>query len=179
MRKTSFQMTRLMGAAALICIAISQPARGQCEITKLLASDGTAGDILGYSIAISGDVAIAGAPHDGKNGFWSGSANIYRMDPDSLMWIEDTKLLASDGTTNDVFGWSVAIDGDIAVVGAYADDGAGFPFAGSTYVYRYDHELSDWFEEAKLMASDAAISAWFGFSVAISGIFLLRTTMCG
>ncbi len=169
MGQTTRVFTKALPIAVALCVCgvLACPAQGQCEIAKLLASDGTADDNLGFSVAISGDRAIAGAPLDGKNGFWSGSAYIYRFDPETSLWIEEAKLLASDGATNDAFGWSVAIDGDIAAVGAYADDD-GFVNSGSAYVYRYDHARSQWIEEAKLLASDAAISAWFGFSVAIS-----------
>lgn len=170
MGQTTRVFTKALPIAVALCVcgAIVLVAQGQCEIAKLLASDGTADDNLGFSVAISGNRAIAGAPLDGKNGFWSGSAYIYRFDPETSLRIEEAKLLASDGTTNDVFGWSVTISGDIAVVGAYADDD-GFINSGSAYVFRYDHARSEWIEEAKLLASDGAISAWFGFSVAISG----------
>ena len=168
MTHTSKRIAKFPAVALSLCGALASPAQGQCEIAKLLASDGTADDNLGFSVAIDGDRAIAGAPKDGDNGFWSGSAYIYRFDPETSLWIEEAKLLASDGATNDVFGWSVAISGDIAVVGAFADDD-GFINSGSAYVFRYDHARSEWMEEAKLLASDPAISAWFGFSVAISG----------
>jgi len=171
-RKQYLKMTRFCGAAALICTTMATTAHGQCEITKLLAADGNSGDALGFSTAISGDVAIVGAPHDSKNGTFSGSAYIYRMDPEALTWIEEAKLLASDGAAYDVFGWSVAISGDVAVVGAYGHDD-GFINAGSAYVFRFDHKRSRWIEEAKLLASDADISDWFGFSVANSGDMIL------
>eukprot|EP00635_Sarcinochrysidales_sp_CCMP3193_P002466 CAMPEP_0118907324 /NCGR_PEP_ID=MMETSP1166-20130328/10828_1 /TAXON_ID=1104430 /ORGANISM="Chrysoreinhardia sp, Strain CCMP3193" /LENGTH=108 /DNA_ID=CAMNT_0006846689 /DNA_START=175 /DNA_END=501 /DNA_ORIENTATION=+ len=44
------------------------------------------------------------------------------------------KLTASDAAAGDSFGFSVAISGTVAVVGAYLDDNAGF-FSGSAYVY--------------------------------------------
>ena len=69
-------------------------------------------------------------------------------------------MVASDAAADDHFGWSVAIDGDTVVIGAY-NAGTG----GAVYVYR----ASDGAELAKLMASDAAATDNFGRSVAIDG----------
>lgn len=53
-------------------------------------------------------------------------------------WSEGSKLLASDGVDEDAFGWSVAVGGDNAVVGAPAGSVLGNPYssaAGAAYVY--------------------------------------------
>ena len=89
---------------------------------KLLAADGAAGDGFGVSVSISGDLTIVGAHYDDDNGEWTGSAYIFKWDGTS--WIEQQKLLASDGAAGDRFGVSVSISGDLAVVGAYWDDDA-------------------------------------------------------
>lgn len=52
-------------------------ALSQCELSKLLASDGAASDYFGYSVAISGDTAVIGAYHDDDNGGDSGSAYVF------------------------------------------------------------------------------------------------------
>ncbi|MFH1370325.1 MAG: FG-GAP repeat protein [Planctomycetota bacterium] len=74
------------------------------------------------------------------------------------------KLSASDANTDDRFGVSVAIDGDIAVIGAYRAD-SNDPNSGAAYVY----ELvgSDWIERQKLIASDVSPGDNFGRSVAV------------
>ena len=58
-------------------------AAGQCELDKLLASDGATADQFGYSVSISGspgnEVAIVGASRDGDNGLNSGSAYVYQF----------------------------------------------------------------------------------------------------
>ena len=81
---------------------------------------------------------------------------------------EDFKLIASDGTADDQFGFAVAIDGDLAVVGARRDSGEA-DRAGAAYVYRWIPALGNWIEEQKLVASDAAAADQYGFSVAIQG----------
>ncbi|MCK4658532.1 MAG: FG-GAP repeat protein [Phycisphaerae bacterium] len=134
------------------------------ETVELLASDGVAGDKFGYSVAISGDAAVIGAWWDDDNGANSGSAYVFRCDGSN--WIEEAKLLASDGEAGDWFGQSVAIYDDSAVIGAEADDDNGGE-SGSAYVFRYNG--SGWGEEAKLLASDGAEGDFFGFPVALSG----------
>jgi hypothetical protein len=134
------------------------------ESQKLLASDATARDNFGYSVAVSGDTAVVGAYGDDDNGSESGSAYVFRYDGSD--WVEEAKLTASDGAAVDHFGFSVAVSGDTAVVGARRDDDSGSN-SGSAYVFRYDG--SDWVEEAKLTASDGAAFDWFGELVAVSG----------
>ncbi len=138
-------------------------ARGHAnESQKLLASDGTAGDIFGYSAAISGDTTVIAAVYDDDNGN-SGSAYVFRYN--GSMWVEEAKLLPSDGAQDDHFGWPVAVSGDITVSGASSDDDNGTG-SGSAYVFRYNG--STWVEEAKLLPSDGAQDNHFGYSVGIS-----------
>jgi hypothetical protein len=73
-------------------------------------------------------VVAIGSQEDDDNGFDSGSAYLY----DALTGNEISKLLASDGAEFDLFGASVAIDGDVTVVGA---KGYTESHTGSAYVY--------------------------------------------
>jgi len=79
---------------------------------------------------------------------------------------KETKLTASDGAVNDLFGISVAIAGDTIVVGAQGDDDNG---TGSGSAYLFMRTGLTWTQQAKLTASDAAASDHFGNSVAIAG----------
>ncbi|UCH24555.1 MAG: hypothetical protein JSV66_11420 [Trueperaceae bacterium] len=83
-----------------------------------------------------------------------------------VSWTERAKVAAADAGTNDRFGFSVSIDGDTAVVGAYLDDDAGL-FSGSAYVFVRDG--TTWIQQAKLTAADAAVGDQFGYAVALSG----------
>ena len=74
-------------------------------------------------------------------------------------------LTASDGDAGNEFGYSVAIDGDTLVVGAYKDNNANGDRSGSTYIFI--RSGTNWREEAKLTASDGAANDWFGKDVAI------------
>ena len=80
---------------------------------------------------------------------------------------EAVKLLAADAATFDEFGHSVAISGDTAVIGARYDSHSGGYGAGSAYVFVRADGI--WTQQAKLIASDAAAYAYFGYSVSISG----------
>ena len=102
-------------------------------------------------MGVNGNLVIVGSFADDDNGPLSGSAYIFRYDGAS--WVEEAKLLPSDGEALDNFAFSVAIDGNVAVVGAQSEGEIGIN-AGATYVFRYDPGLSEWIEEAKLFASD-------------------------
>ena len=106
------------------------------ETGKLTASDRTLGDQFGQSVTVDGDTVVVGAYNDddgGEND--SGSAYVFTK-PSSGGWAtatETAKLTASDGAANHFFGYSVATDGDTAVVGAFWADDNG-PQSGSAYV---------------------------------------------
>ncbi len=135
------------------------------EEAKLIASDGGAGTSFGGAIAISGGVAIIGAQNaDNGMGIGTGAAYIFRLQDGE--WVEEAKVLPSDGNEDDAFGVMVAIDGALALVGAYHDDDLG-ESSGSAYIYRFDG--SSWLEEAKLLPSGGASFEFFGSSVAVEG----------
>jgi len=132
---------------------------------KLLASDGAADEWFGISVSVSGDVAVVGADYDDDNGSYSGSAYVFRWNGAS--WVEQAKLVASDGAASDYFGRSVSVSGDVALVGAPYDDDNGAN-SGSAYVFRWNG--TSWAQEPnKLLASDGATSDYFGWSVSVSG----------
>ena len=137
------------------------------EKVKLIASDAAAGDEFGKSVAISGNTAIVGSHYDDDGGSKSGSAYIFQYDPSSNTWIQKTKLTASDAQASDYFGNSVAISGNIAVIGAHYSDDIGAS-AGSAYIFQYDPSTNTWEQKAKLTAFDAAAGDNFGGSVAVS-----------
>ncbi|MCH2161082.1 MAG: hypothetical protein MK085_04330 [Phycisphaerales bacterium] len=158
------------GMSALTCVALSfsGASHGQTiddfiSEQKVTPSDGTASDYFGYSVSISGDFMVIGA--DGNdNGF--GSAYIYERAGDGT-WSEVARLTASDGAEIDLFGSTVSISGDTALIGARLDDDNGSA-SGSAYVFDRD-EFGVWSETAKLTASDGAATDYFGWAVSISG----------
>ena len=94
---------------------------------------------------------------------------VYPVTIDPLLTRQVAKLTASDGATNDRFGFAVAISGDTVVVGADLEDDGGIS-AGAAYIFERNQGGADnWGEVTKLTASDAAAGDQFGFGVAISG----------
>ncbi|MCH7719946.1 MAG: hypothetical protein IH988_03000 [Planctomycetes bacterium] len=154
----------VLGALALSRRSAAPATAGLCAETKLLPSDGLAGDSFArdYAADVSGDVVVAGS---GKHGHRkSGAAYIFRFD--GTKWVEEAILRPSSDPHDDHFGRLVAISGDVVVVGAHMDNDRGRD-AGAVYVFRYDG--IDWIEEAKLRASDGLRGDNFGCVVAIDG----------
>ena len=127
---------------------------------KLLASDGAAQDGFGYPVVLDGDTAVIGAVADDD----SGSAYVFVRT--SGGWTEQAKLLASDGADWDLFGISIAVDGDTTVIGAEEDDDNGEE-SGSAYVFTRAGGV--WIEQAKLLPDDGAAEDFFGGSVTLDG----------
>jgi FG-GAP repeat len=102
---------------------------------KLTASDGAASDEFGFSVAVSGDTAVVGAPYDDTPaGTDAGSAYVFVRSGN--VWTERVHLRAPDGAAYDGFGLSVSVSGATALVGAFFDTTpAGFA-AGSAYIFR-------------------------------------------
>ena len=86
------------------------------EEQKLTPSDGAPSDFFGIDVSAHGDVALVGSFWDDDNDTNSGSAYVFRWDGN--FWNEEQKLTASDGTRSDGFGWAVALDSNIALIGA-------------------------------------------------------------
>ena len=133
--------------------------------TKLTAADAAAYDYFGYSVAVSGDAAVIGAYGDDDGGSYAGSAYVFVRS--GGVWTQQAKLAAADAAAEDRFGWSVAIAGDTAVIGAYGDDHAGGTDAGAAYVFARSGGV--WTQQAKLTAADAAAADYWGYSVAVFG----------
>lgn len=142
------------------------------EEQKLLASDRASDDRFGYPVSLSDDVAVIGAQYDDDNGTDSGSAYVFRFDSIANSWVEEQKLLPSDGAVEDLFGHSVSVSGDLTVVGAYLNDDNTFD-SGSAYVFRFDSMINRWVEEQKLLPFDGAYKDYFGWSVFVSGEMVL------
>ncbi len=141
------------------------------EIQELMPRDGAPGDGFSFSIALSGDTAVIGAPAHDDNGINSGSVYVFGFD--GAVWVQEQELIASNPTFSDGLGLSVAVSGVVIVAGSPGHDGVDPKNAicdsGAAYVFRYDEKAKAWEEEAKLTASDAVCGSYFGEGVAVSG----------
>lgn len=144
-------------------------AESSVEPAFLTAPDSAPGDQFGWSVAIDGDIAIVGTPHDDDHGTSSGAAYIFARSQDGMdNWTLVKKLTAHDGEQHDFFGGAVAISGDIAFVGVYGDDVHGSR-SGSVYLFGRNEGGSDnWGFVDKITAPDGAANDHFGISLAVS-----------
>jgi hypothetical protein len=108
---------------------------------------------------------VVGAPQE-TGGTAPGAAYVFRKAPAGPGWNQEAILQAADGSGSNQFGTSVALDGDVAIIGASMDGGQG-QSAGAAYVFRYDGGA--WVQEAKLDSALGGEHDMFGSGVAIRG----------
>ena len=164
-------MVPTLSVAAGLLLAASAPAQTVDRNTlivklrsKLMAGDAHQHDCFGRSLAMSSKYIIAGAKGEDTHGKDSGAAYIFeRRNGD---YVQIAKLKADHPYTNDYFGFTVGIDGETAVVGAWQDKEKGVD-SGAVYVFA--RQGNEWPLQAKLTAEDASDFAHFGYSVGISG----------
>jgi hypothetical protein len=133
------------------------------ESSKLIPSDSHLDDNFGCAVSGFGNKVIIGANQNDENGKNAGSAYIFELI--DTHWIESAKINASDGATQDSFGFSVDISDSIAVVGSILDDDEG---SGTGSVYLFTLRNGTWKEIEKLNASDPAAFDYFGSAISIS-----------
>ncbi|MCP5020231.1 MAG: hypothetical protein GY930_00510 [bacterium] len=154
----------------------------------LKASNTEPTDLFGRAVAVSGDLVIVGAFQEDSNATGvngdqnnngatqSGAAYIFERNGGT--WNQQAYLKASNTDPFDAFGRSVAISGELAVVGAWSEDSSatqvdgnqsdnGAFDAGAAYVF--ERIGGAWTQQAYLKASNAEAGDRFGQSVAISG----------
>lgn len=131
---------------------------------QLSAADTSSLDLFGDAVAISGDIAIIGAPRHDAVAEDAGAAYLFDVTTGAQL----AKLTASDGAALDYFGDAVAIAGDRAVVGA-ARNSAVADRAGAVYLF----DVATGAQIAKLTAPDASALDLFGASVAITADYIV------
>jgi hypothetical protein len=131
------------------------------------------GGQTGRSVAISGNYAVIGSPMQDQSGGPTDAGAAYVYERDALgAWTEVAYLErpAADPEVHAQFGHAVAIDGDVALVGAPKESriGSTLTFAGRVSVFRRQSG-GGWAWEADLNPPANSANAQFGYSVAISG----------
>jgi hypothetical protein len=135
----------------------------------LVASDPAPVDYTGWSVAIDGDTIVVGSYANNAGGTDSGAAYVFTRT--GTTWTQQAKLVANDAQAGDGFGYSVAIDGNTAAIGAPRDDDAG-QNSGSAYVF--SRSGTTWTQQAKMIPLDGSTPGDdFGFSVDIDSGTLL------
>ena len=170
-------------SVALFACTLAGPgdtqARGQWEQAyKLTADDAAQEDWFGLTIAISGNIAVVGAPQ-----FLFVCPNEPHCDTGAIYLFDITtgqqlySIVPADAAPGDQFGSSVSVSGNILIVGAPFHDHGGDNF-GSAYVFRFDPDSFLWELEQELTASDANADDRFGSSVSVSGSVIAVSARC-
>jgi len=154
----------LTGLACLGLTAHTALAVQQNESAQLFASDGSSGDLFGHAVAADGDVVVVGAFSTDGPGNNAGAVYLFDMTTGQQL----TKLQPNDIAAGDRFGSSVAIDGDLIVIGSPWDDDSG-SVSGSAYVF----ETATGAQLTKLVPLDGSSSDAFGSQVALAGSTVL------
>lgn len=149
------------GSASLF--RISGDGKSAQLIVKLVADDGAPNDRFGLSVAFGGDgLIVVGSPYHYDKGTDSGSAYVFRVNTTTGMPQLLAKVVPDDGTTHDLFGYSVAAGADSLVV-------VGSPFygSGSAYLYFVGANETVFRLITKLVPDDGVPGGRFGRSIAI------------
>ena len=159
--------TQWIGTLAVLAALAAPSLAHKASQGKLIPDDLAASDEFGFAVDMYRSTAVASAPHHDDTVADSGA--VYVFERSGISWLQQAKLLASNAVAGDLFGYSVAIDGDTVVVGA--------PFVGGGSedgaVYVFVRTGTTWSEQAILVPSVPAAGDRFGFQVAISGDTLI------
>jgi hypothetical protein len=148
----------------------------------LKASNSGNHDNFGYRVALDGDTLVVGTfgedstANDGEhNNEASNAGAVYVFTRSNGSWTQQDNLKASEADAHDIFGISLALDGDTLVVGAMfesttAAGGESYhdtAYAGAVYVFT--RSKGSWSQRALLKARNAEAGDSFGGSVALDG----------
>jgi hypothetical protein len=139
------------------------------ETSKLTPGDAGADYFLGYSVALSGPQIIGGAIHESHAGSHCGAA--YVFENTSGNWTQTAKLIATDGGTSHLFGYSVALHGDVAVVGAIGVPQVSYQNVGAAYVF--ERQGTQWPQTQKLISPNPSSTQFFACAVAVNADAIL------
>ncbi|MBK7403364.1 MAG: FG-GAP repeat protein [Phycisphaerales bacterium] len=130
------------------------------ETAKLTAFGGAVGEWFGTSVGISGDTVLVGAPGD------SGSSHagfVCAFERDAGHWTGTQRFSAGDPSQYLTFGFALAIDGDMAAIGAPGGGDVGA-------VYAFERAGGVWSESQQVLPSQHdELDSGFGWAVALEG----------
>ena len=137
------------------------------EQAKLLMSDGVDSDSAGAAVALSGDTALIGAVEaDVAGEIDQGAAYVFTRV--GTTWSEEAKLTAAAGDEFDLFGTSVDLDGDRAIIGASHSSSLPPAFVDVGRAFAFSRSGTMWTEDETLQGTDTISADFYGLSVAVS-----------
>jgi hypothetical protein len=166
MRLRSFVITLLASCAMLALVPVEAHAIPDGWFKRtVVANDAAVDDGLGEAIDISGERMIVGAPSVDDE---LGRAYVYRRE--GLDWVQEAELAGSDVAANDFFGSAVAIEDDLALVGARFHDEPENT-GGAAYVFQ--RAGTTWSQVQKLTSPDVTNAGRFGSAVAMDRPYVI------
>lgn len=156
---------------------MATPAGAAGTVERLDPADAIEGDNYGSAVRVDGDTAVVSAPLQDEFGINAGAVYIFERAPEGTGgWLQTRKVGGAEVPDFGFFGKSVAVDGDVVVVGTpeslVEEDGwpDGVTNKGSAYVFERDAGGSgNWGQVARLGASDGALGDEFGRACAVAG----------
>lgn len=130
------------------------------QVVKLTASDAAEEALFGTSVALSGDRLLVGSNYDDGAGLASGA--VYYFSGQNNQWTEQQKFVAADTNSIDEFGFSLSVDGNLAVIGA-----PGYNYNGSQTgaAYIFEYSGGSYVQRHRLLGQASAVNSRFGTSV--------------
>ncbi|MDZ4814430.1 MAG: hypothetical protein SGI99_17740 [Pseudomonadota bacterium] len=126
--------------------------------------EGASGQWFGSAIALDGDTLAVGAL-GGWNELGEPTGAVYIYSRVGNEWVRQTKLLAPDARSYDLFGAQLALEGDTLVVGAPDYSRAPLFYQGAAYVFVRD--ASGWHYQQTLLESTPQRDGHFGAAIAL------------
>lgn len=137
---------------------------------KLKGTAITSSRYFGAAVDMDRDVLVVGAAEDDGRAANAGAVWIFRLEPGTATWREEQRITAADATSNDRFGYAVAVSGDYLAIGSPYHDGgtgnAGDDF-GRVHIYRRSGGM--WTSEATLQLQPRMAGEQFGISLSLDG----------
>ena len=155
---------------------------GGCEIQNITdmypagAAQGVTNSDYGYSVDISGDYAIVGAPgesHPQTESINAGSVSILKRNATSGEWDVQAKFFDTSIETDEYWGDKVAISGNYAAVGNWREDTLGYTKTGSVSLFKRNTSTGQWAFHSKIYNNNNGLSYNFGWSIAMDGDYLI------
>lgn len=155
------------------------------------ASNAESVDYFGYSLSLSGDTLAVGASFEDSNATTIGgdqsnngaadSGAVYVFTRSGTTWTQQAYLKASNTGSNDYFGFSLSLSGDVLAVGAYGEDSNATGIGGdqsnngsggSGAAYLFSRNGTTWSQRAYLKATNTGNGDNFGYGLSVSGTSL-------
>ncbi|HET6545800.1 MAG TPA: FG-GAP repeat protein [Rhodanobacteraceae bacterium] len=136
------------------------------QVQKLVATDGAASDGFGFSVSLSGDAILVGAPYATVAGN-GGQGAAYVFTGSGGNWTQTQKLATDVGESNNNFGWSVSISGATALISSPVAAVGDNILQGKAYIFTETNDV--WTQGPTLTADDGTEFSTFGSSVSLDG----------